>query len=194
MKRTWFRRGLGGGAAVVALSFGTGALAHETMSPKVRQVSPTAVVAKGANLDVVLSYRFARDNRDTNWLMLDALMTADSPVGVPRSAISVRTPSGEVVPLATQREFERSFPQTMWAVTVDRRLMEPIGYLAPQRVRPLRYFAARGVGIAWDVAYLDEFHNSFGRLFFHLPEGVQKGRYELRIDVPKSPITIPFTL
>jgi len=178
----------------IGLAIGGTALAHGIAAPEVRQVGATAIVYKGPRLDMVLSYRFAENNPSAKWLMLDTAMTAYAPIDIPRTAISVRTPSGVVVPLATQREFATGYSETAWDVTVDRAFMEPMGYLPPHRVRPLRFFAERGVGLAFDVAYLDAFHNSFGRLFFELPGRVQKGRYELLINLPGNPVTIPFTI
>ncbi|MFI5142850.1 MAG: hypothetical protein ACHQQS_07740 [Thermoanaerobaculales bacterium] len=182
------------GVAAVGLTIGGAALAHAVAAPDIRQVGATAIVYKGPKLDMVLSYRFAENNPNGKWLMLDTVMTAETPIGVPRSAIALRTPSGAVVPLATQREFATGYREAGWDVIRDRALMEPMGYLPPHRVRLLRFFAERGVGLAFDTAYLDEFHNSFGRLFFDLPSGVQKGRYELLINLPESPVMIPFTI
>jgi hypothetical protein len=194
MRSNLFR---GTGVAVAALGalFGTAAWADTTPVAQLTQVGATAIVYKGPQIEVVVSDRFARYNPEGNWLMLDTAMTATSePIGIPRSAIAVRTPSGDVVPLATQQEFEQDYPQLVSSIMRANVSREPLGYLIPQRYRPLRLFAPHGIGITWDSAWLDQFHNSYGRLYFHLPSSIHKGEYELLIHLPKHEVVIPFTV
>ena len=181
-------------AATIGLAFGAAALAHGVATPEIRQVGATAIVYRGPSLDMVVSYRFTENHPDGKWLLLDTAMTAYKPIGIPRTAFAVRTPSGKVVPLATQHEFAVGYGEVGWDATLDRAFMEPMGYLPPHRVRPIRFFAERGAGLAFDTAYLDAFHNSFGRLFFEIPGGLQRGRYELLINLPNNPVMIPFTI
>ncbi len=185
------------GVAVAAFGalFGTAAIADPAPASQLTQVGATAIVYKGPQINVVVSDRFARYNPEGKWLLLDTAMTATSdPVEIPRGAIAVRTPDGTVVPLATQAEFEMHYPQLASTLMRARVASEPLGYLIPARYRPLRLFAPRGIGIAWDSAWLDQFHNSYGRLYFDLPNGVQKGQYELLIHLPNDEVVIPFTV
>lgn len=182
-------------AAAFGALFGTAAIADPAPASQLTQVSATAIVYKGPQINVVVSDRFARYNPEGKWLLLDTAMTATSdPVEIPRGAIAVRTPDGTVVPLATQAEFEMHYPQLASTLMRARVASEPLGYLIPARYRPLRLFAPRGIGIAWDSAWLDQFHNSYGRLYFDLPNGVQKGQYELLIHLPNDEVVIPFTV
>jgi hypothetical protein len=182
-------------AAALVTLLGTAAVADTGSASELTQVGATAVLYRGPQIRVVVSDRYARYNPHGNWLFLDTAMTATKePIEIPRAAITVHTPSGEVVPLATQAEFERHYPKLAPAVMQANVAREPLGYLIPERYRPLRLFAPHGIGIVWDSAWLDEFHNSYGRLYFHLPDGVQKGRYELLIHLPKNEVVIPFTV
>ncbi len=175
--------------------FGTAAIADPAPASQLTQVGATAIVYKGPQINVVVSDRFARYNPEGKWLLLDTAMTATSdPVEIPRGAIAVRTPDGTVVPLATQAEFEMHYPQLASMLMRARVAGEPLGYLIPARYRSLRLFAPRGIGIVWDSAWLDQFHNSYGRLYFNLPNGVQKGQYELLIHLPNDNVVIPFTV
>jgi hypothetical protein len=185
------------GVAAVALcaALVTAAGTDAAATSQLTQVGATAIVYRGPQINVVVSDRFARYNPEGKWLLLDTAMTATSdPVEIPRSAIAVRTPDGTVVPLATQAEFELHYSQLAATLLRARVAREPLGYLIPARYRPLRLFAPEGVGIAWDSAWLDQFHNSYGRLYFNLPNGVQKGRYELLIHLPNDNVVIPFTV
>jgi hypothetical protein len=193
--RTNLLRGMGVAVAAFGALFGTTAWADTSPAAQLTQVGATAILYKGPQIRVVVSDRYARYNPGGNWLLLDTAMTATSePIGIPRSAIAVRTPSGEVIPLATQAEFEKHYPRLASTVMQANVTREPLGYLIPQRFRPLRLFAPHGIGITWDSAWLDQFHNSYGRLYFHLPNGVQKGQYELLIHLPKNEVAIPFTV
>jgi hypothetical protein len=127
--------------------------------------------------------------------MLDTTMAATrDPIEVPRTAVSLRTPSGEVVPLATPTEYSNAYPKLAWSITKDNATREPLGLLIPNRYSPLRFFPPRGIGLMFDSAWLDDFHNSYGRLFFKLPGSVQKGNYELLIGLSEGQVVIPFTI
>ncbi len=185
------------GMAVAAFGvlFGTVAVAAPVPATQLTQVGATAIVYKGPQINVVVSDRFARYNPEGRWLLLDTAMTATrDPVEIPRGAIAVRTPDGTVVPLATQAEFEMHYPQLASMLMRARVAGEPLGYLIPARYRSLGLFAPRGIGIVWDSAWLDQFHNSYGRLSFNLPNGVHKGQYELLIHLPNDDVVIPFTV
>ncbi len=163
--------------------------------PTLTQVGSTAIVYRGDQIDVALSYRYAKLNPEGRWLLLDTAMTAATdPIEVPRTAIWLRIPDGRVVPLATQEEFGRDYPQLAAMITRANVMREPLGYLTPQRPRLIRFFAERGRGLAWPSTWLDQWHNNFGRLFFRLPDGIQKGDYQLLIRLSKGEVAIPFTI
>jgi hypothetical protein len=173
-----------------------GAVASANTSPSMdlRQVGATAIVYKGPQIDVALSYRFAKLNRSGNWLLLDTTMTANAPLELPRTAISVRTPSGALVPLATQEAFSEAYRDLGAAILRANAMREPMGYLIPHRYRPMRLFAERGVGLVFPSVWLDDWHTSIGRLFFQLPGGVEKGNYQLLLNLSEGQVVIPFTI
>ena len=162
----------------------------ETIKP----VGATAVVYKGPQADVALSYRFAKSNPAGNWLMLDTVMTGVAPIEIPRTAISVRTPDGRVMPLASQQEFGKAYPELAASIMRANAFREPMGYLIPRRVRRMEYFSEPGRHLVFASVWLDEWHNTYGRLYFQLPGGVHKGSYALLIALPESQVTIPFTI
>jgi hypothetical protein len=181
--------------AGVSLLFGATLRANTTPVDQIRQAGATAVVYQGPQLDVAVSYKFPRLNPEGKWLLLDTTMAArKSPLLIPRSAISVRTPDGTVVPLASSSQYFKAYPQLAWNITRDNAIREPLGLPIPRRYRPLRYFPPRGFGLTFDAAWVDYWHDSYGRLFFELPGGVHKGRYELLINLTESKVVIPFTL
>jgi len=191
---TYLRRRAWVPLAAVAALVGTAAGA-ETSASHFSDAGATTVVYRGPRIQVAVSWRYARYHPEGTWLMLDTEMSAfGGPIGIPRGAFAVRTPSGEVVPLATQEEFERGYPQLVSPIRQADFLRENLGYFLHEPIRPLHLFRVHGVGWVWPSAWLDPFHNCYGRLYFHLPNGVQKGRYELLIHLPKDEVVIPFTV
>ncbi len=170
------------------------AAANTTPTAELRQVGATAIVYKGPQVDAALSYRFAKLNPSGNWLLLDTAMTAIAPVELPRTAISVRTPDGEVVPLASPEAFNKGYRELNATIARANVAREPLGYLIPHRYRRLEFFPERRLGLMFPVAWLDEWHTTYGRLFFQLPDGVQKGNYELLINLKEGQVAIPFTI
>jgi hypothetical protein len=181
-------------AAASSILFGAVAVANTTPTADLRQVGATAIVYKGPQVDVALSYRFAKLNPGGNWLLLDTAMTAIAPVELPRTAISVRTPGGGVIPLASHEAFSNAYRELGAAILRANATREPMGYLIPRRPRRLGFFAERRLGLVWPSAWLDDWHTTYGRLFFQLPDGVQKGNYELLINLKEGQVAIPFTI
>lgn len=170
--------------------------AHTTPVPleQTKQVGATAIVYKGPQVDVALSYRFAKNNPTGTWLMLDTAMTGAAPIEIKRTAISVRTPDGQVVPLASQPEFGKAYAGLAASIMRANAFREPLGYLVPHRARRMALFSEPGRHLVFESVWLDEWHNTYGRLYFQLPGGVQKGSYALLITLAESQVTIPFTI
>jgi hypothetical protein len=182
-------------AAAVVLLCAVASWANTGPTSEVKQVGATAILYRGPQVQVAISYRSPKRNPGASWLMLDTAMTATKePIEIPRTAISVRTPDGQVVPLASHEAYSKGYPDLAAAIIQDNAIGEPLGYLIPHRYRRLDYFPRRGVGLAWPSVWLDEWHNTYGRLFFQLPGGIQKGNYELLINLPQSQVVIPFTI
>lgn len=178
------------GAAVATMTSATAASAADTADR-----GATTVVYRGARIQVAISCHYARLHPEGNWLILDAEMgVTGGPIGIPRDAIAVRTPSGDVVTLATQAEFEQGYPEMASAIKTADFTRERLGYLLNEEPRRLDLFRLHGVGWVWQTLPLDPFHNCYGRLYFHLPHGVQRGHYELLIRAPKEDVVLPFVI
>jgi hypothetical protein len=160
------------------------------------RLGKTVLQYKGPEADAVLSYRFADANLGADWLLLDLAMTGNSraSVEVKRERISLLTPQGEELPLPSQQEFGEAYGGL--AATVERANItaEPLDYYAGRAPCQLSFLTAPGDGLALLSVWLDDRRVCQGRLFFPLPQGVQAGRYELRIKLPESEIHIPFRL
>jgi hypothetical protein len=181
--------------AALGLLLAAAASAHTTQAPELRQVGRTAIVYRGPDIDVALSYRFAKANPDSKWLFLDVEMTsAGDPIELHRSAVAVRTPDGTIVPLASQGAFNAAYPQLAASVARATVTGEPIGYLLPHRTERLGFFTLPGDGLVFPSVWLDWERNLVGRLYFQVPGGVRPGTYALLISLPEGTVEIPFVV
>ncbi len=168
---------------------------HLALASEVEEAGATTTFYNGPGIQVAVSWKYARCHPEGRWLLLDTeLGSFGGTIGIPRSDVAVKTPTGEVVPLATQAEFEKGYRELASAIKRDDFVMEHLDYLLKGTPRSLDLFRLHGVGWVWPKLWLDPFHNCYGRLYFQLPKGVQKGRYELLIHLPKQDVVIPFTV
>ena len=182
--------------ASAGLLFGAAQLAAADNNPEVKDIGATLVRYNGPNVDAVLSYRFANANLGSDWMMLDLAVTGNTAdaVEVSRNNVELVTPNGEVVNLPTQREFEQSWGGIQAANARANVASEPVDMWIGRRRTRLGFLTPPGNGIAYLSSWVNDRIVSVGRLYFELPTGVQQGHYELRIKLPESTVTIPFTL
>ncbi len=156
------------------------------------------VHSKTSQLDAVVGFRYAATHPDTSWLIIQ--LAATTPTGasisIPRSGISITTPAGTLVPLATQEQFTDAFGMLQPAVKQADIISDPMGFFPPNREPcDLGLFSIPGRGVTHDDLNLDYHRACAGLLYFDLPAATAAGRYTLMIR-PKegSEIRIPFTL
>ncbi len=167
-----------------------------TETPGVERVGSTVLHYTGPEVEAVLSYRVAALRPGEDWLFLDTAIT-----GVPRASvelkrdkIAVRIPNGEIVPLATQQEFGEAYPQLTAALARADIAGEPLDYFVNRKPKSLNFLVPPGSGLAFESVWVNDREVALGRLYFFIPGGVQKGPYELRIDLEESKVRIPFRL
>jgi hypothetical protein len=114
---------------------------------------------------------------------------------IARDKISLRTPAGITVPLATQREFNEAYGGLQSFLRAADVVRDPMGYWPPRKEPcAFRFFVAPGQGVSFDEFSVNDVRACEGRLLFQVPGGVQPGRYVLSVDLEESEIEIPFTL
>ncbi len=151
----------------------------------------------GPELWTVLGYRFANSQLGDEWMILEIGLS--SPNGqsakVAREDIFLLSPSGNRIPLATQRRFNEvwgSLRSTIEKANVNR---DPLEYFPPSRIEcAIQFFVTPGQGVSFDEVTLNDRRGCFGRLFIDVPGGIQAGRWILGIDLEESEIRIPFDL
>ncbi len=111
-----------------------------------------------------------------------------------RENVAVKTPAGETVPLATQREFNEAYG--ILQPDLGRQTWCAIRWTTGRRERaPARSgsSACPGPASSFDEVTVNDFRACKGRFLFNIPGGVQAGRYVLTMNLDKSEIEIPIT-
>jgi len=167
-----------------------------TDTPGVERAGATVLLYKGPEVEAALGYRFAASNLGADWLMLDLAATAArGTTEVKRDRISLRTPQGETVPLATQNEFGQAYGTLRADIERANVAADPLDYFPRGRAPcALGFFTEPGMGLAFPSVWLDDRRVCYGRLYFAVPGGVQDGTYTLVINLEESELRIPFRL
>ncbi len=194
-----------GGTATVAVLAGTlvaltgvgCSSAQPTDDPGVDRLGQYMLINNGPEAEVAIGYRHAQNNLGSDWLLLE--MAATSPSGqtatFERDRISLLTPAGATIPLATQVEFGADYSKLRPFLNKADIARDPMDFWPPRkRTLPLQFFAEPGTGVVFDEISVNDFRAVQGRLMFRVPGGVQPGRYVLSIKLEESEVRIPFTL
>jgi len=148
---------------------------------------------------VVVDYRFARLNTGAPWLILDVGVTAadGKRATISRSEIFARSPSGHRHPLATQKEYRHAHVEL---ANLSRRanVVGNPSYNFPGSRKPchFNFFVRQSERrqVAFDEVYVNDSRACFERFYFHVPDGVEAGRWVLGIDLEQSRVRVPFDL
>jgi len=149
---------------------------------------------------VTMGFRTANNSVGEDWLLLEVGMTVQKGVAdytLKRSDIALVTPGPKVVQLATQSEFQ----EAGYLRALNQRAdvaRDAINYFPPAATRgcAINFFAnpAGGTGsrLARDVVDLSPNRACVGRVFFHIPDGIELGQHHLAVKFADSTIKVPF--
>ncbi len=186
------------GLLVVALISLVGCSSAEpTDDPGVDRMGKYMLMNNGTEAETLIGYRYAQQNLGSEWLVLEAAMTSppNQTATIKRENVSVTTPTGETIPLATQKDVNESWGVVMPIVNAADVVRDPMNYWQPRKKTFLmRFYVAPGDGVAFDEFSVNDFRVCEGRFLFEIPGGVQAGRYVLTIDLEESEVIIPITL
>jgi hypothetical protein len=190
------------------------ALAVTTAGPAIasdeKPAAAPGVMAKGTFVRigyndegwVTVGYRTANHSVGEEWMVLEVGLTLQQ--GVPsqtlkRSDIALLTPSRKIFTLASQEDFQ----EAGYLRALNRRASvarDPIDYF-PASVRSacrINFFANptgdSDVRLARDVLELGPSRGCAGRLYFHIPDGIELGPYHLGVKFTHSMVTVPFSI
>jgi hypothetical protein len=148
---------------------------------------------------VTLGYRMVQEEIGEKWVMLEVGVTlrrGAKNLKLKREHLSIKTPYGATIPLATQKQFaEAGYLQ---ALQMRARVMrDSINYFPVDASRPcaIQFFAqlgGAGPQLAYDEVELSSDRGCLGRLYFPVSDGIKVGQYWLNVSFGDSEVQVPF--
>lgn len=147
---------------------------------------------------VILGYKTANMSLGDEWMLLEVGATVRDGVSsykLHRDAISLATPDGAKIPLASVEEYRGanlSALQNRAKVARD-----SINYFPPMASQACRigfFSEVDNRAMAWDDVELSNTRACTGRLFFRVPGGIKYGQHWLDVKFEKSLVRVPFRI
>src|SRR5688500_7594357 len=132
---------------------------------------------------VILGYQLANRSLGDEWMLLEIGTTVRDNVPaykLTRDKLSIETPDGKTIPLATSMEQRQGDPRALQNREKVQR--DSINYFPPEALRPCRlgFFAELDSRVLpWDEVELSDDRACMGRLYFRIPGGITHGQHWL---------------
>ncbi|MDX2435863.1 MAG: hypothetical protein QNL88_02325 [Acidobacteriota bacterium] len=168
-----------------------------TGKPSVTQVGRTQVRTIGADLEGIVSYKYADSSLGDEWMIIDVALTGErnESIEVKLSDVSVLTPDGRRIPLPTQQEFIDAYPQLQSTLRRAAVASQPLeATRGGKRACDLNFLRIPGTGSTRDAIWINQRELCVGMLAFPVDGGIQPGRWKLIIELEESSLEIPFDL
>jgi hypothetical protein len=147
---------------------------------------------------VIMGYQPANRSIGEEWLLLEVGITVRDNVPdftMTRDLLSIETPDGKTIPLATIVEFRAANTQALQNRAKVQR--DSIDYFPPGAHRACRigfFTDLSDRATAWDQFDVSWDRACMGRLYFHVPGGITYGQHWLNVKFPKSLVRAPFRI
>lgn len=147
---------------------------------------------------VILGYQPANRSIGGEWMLLDVGMTllGKTPnYTLKRDAISIETPDGKTIALATVSEQRAGGTQALQKRANMQR--DSINYFPRVANQPCRlgFFAELdSPAMPFDEVELSPVRACLGRLYFHVPGGITYGQHWLNVKFENSLVRVPFRI
>ena len=147
---------------------------------------------------VSLGYRVANQSVGEEWMLLEiglSLMAGTQDFVLKRDGLSLSTPDGKTVPLASNEEYRGAGLQAL--EMRSERVTDSINYFPPTARQACRigFFAALDSRARpWDQVELSQQRACLGRIYFKVPGGIQHGQHFLNVQFENGPVRAPFRI
>jgi len=183
------------GAALVA----AGGAVAEIPAPTVKSLGHTLAEYRDSRVQVVASWRWAEAHPRSRWIFLDTWVspTSNGSLEINREDISLETPDGQRVDLASQGRLAENLPDLRMVLMQARVLHDPIAPYFPgvRYFEAFRFFTVPGRHVTFDSVGLGPMTLAYGDLFFESPTGsFAPGVYTLVIRNRNVNVRLPFAL
>ena len=147
---------------------------------------------------VIIGYQMAQRSIGEEWMLIE--MGATVLERVPdykllRDALSLETPDGKTIPLATVEEYRAGDTRAVENRSKVQR--DSINYFPPSAHDACRigFFAPlESRAMPWDEVELSTNRACLGRIYFKVPGGIAYGQHWLNVKFEKSLIRVPFRI
>jgi hypothetical protein len=147
---------------------------------------------------VILGYQLANRSIGEEWLLLEVGLTVLDGVKdytLKREALSLETPDGKTIPLATVAESREGDTRALQQREKVQR--DSINYFPPSASQACRlgFFSdLDSRALPWDQVDLSSRRACLGRLFFKVPGGITYGQHWLQVKYEQSVLRVPFRI
>jgi len=146
----------------------------------------------------ILGYRLANLSVGEPWMVLDvgvSLRDGRPDFVMKRDALSLETPDGKTIPMATNVEFRESDVRALEARAKLQR--DAINYFPPNAHTACRigFFSdLDSRAPAWDQVEFTDQNACLGRIYFKVPGGIAYGQHWLNVRFADSLVRVPFRI
>lgn len=188
------------GAAVCSAMVALGALsvgAQEEFSSANRQRGRAAVEYTDADIHIVAAYYYSQRNHDSRWLMIETAVSTSDVGTIDRGAITLRTPQGREIPLATQRRVGEDVVRIEQLLQNAKVVSHNVASYFTQRdrIESMNLFTLPFGPVVHDDFVVDAHRVAVGPLFFEAPTGAwEDGTYALIVRHEKGTAQLPIRL
>jgi hypothetical protein len=146
----------------------------------------------------IIGYRLANLSLGEEWMLLEFGTTVRERMPnytLKREALSLDTPDGKTIPLATVVEYRKA--NLAGLKNREKVQRDSINYFPPSASQACRigFFSDLDQrAMSWDEVELSSTRGCVGRLFFQVPGGIAYGQYWLNVKFEQSLIRVPFRI
>ena len=180
-----------------ALLAGSSVTAQQQPSSPTKQLGQAAVQYRDKAIHVVAAYYYSQRNHDSRWLLIQAGVSTSDEAVIKREAIALRTPQGQVIPLATQKrvaEDTKQVERLLQNASVQTHNVASY-FKQPARFEDMQLFRLAFGPVVHDDFIVDRDRAAIGPLFFESPTGAwEPGTYTLVVRNSKVSAELPIQL
>jgi hypothetical protein len=146
----------------------------------------------------IIGYRLANLSIGEEWMLIEFGTTVRDGVSnytMKREALSLETPDGKTIPLASVTEYRKANLSALQNREKVQR--DSINYFPPGASQACRlgfFSELDDRALPWDQVELSSQRGCVGRLFFHVPGGITHGQYWLNVKFQNTLVRVPFRI
>ena len=146
----------------------------------------------------IIGYKTANMSVGDEWMLLEMGATLREGVSnyrLKRDALSLDTPDGTKVPLASVDDYRQAN-----LAALDNRAKvarDSINYFPPNAVQACRigfFSELQSPAMSWNEVELSQTRACLGRVYFKVPGGIKYGQHWLNVQFEKSLVRVPFRI